>query len=198
MEGPLCLGLKALLGLLASVLPIDQRARLAPRGSAALGSPHPTAPCSGRVCWDCPWCPCFQPECHVHRPQVPEIVSVLRSKLQETPEEHVLRAAQHSVCLLAAQHCEAVVSSLLGSPLPFDRYWVPASLRDGWGFLLPRPPAHLPLGNVPVTAPLQAPGLCGCPGCALPGSAIYSLPRACPLQGPAIVCEQTPGAWPSI
>lgn len=54
--------------------------------------------------------------------KVPEIVSVLRSKLQETPEEHVLRAAQHSVCLLAAQHCEAVVSSLLASPLPFDSH----------------------------------------------------------------------------
>lgn len=59
---------------------------------------------------------------------MPEIVSVLRSKLQETTEEHVLRAAQHSVCLLASQHCEAVVSSLLGSPLPFDRYRLPASL----------------------------------------------------------------------
>ncbi|KAM5211021.1 maestro heat-like repeat-containing protein family member 1 isoform 10-T19 [Hipposideros larvatus] len=54
--------------------------------------------------------------------KVPEIMSVLRSKLQETPEEHVLRAAQHSVCLLASQHCEAVVSSLLGSPLPFDSH----------------------------------------------------------------------------
>lgn len=56
-------------------------------------------------------------------PQVPEIVSVLRSKLQETGEEHVRQATQNSVSLLASQHCEAVVSSLLGSPLPFDRYW---------------------------------------------------------------------------
>uniref|UniRef100_A0A452V533 Maestro heat like repeat family member 1 n=1 Tax=Ursus maritimus TaxID=29073 RepID=A0A452V533_URSMA len=54
--------------------------------------------------------------------KVPEIVSVLRTKLQETREEYVLQAAQHSVYLLASQHCAAVVSSLLGSPLPFDRY----------------------------------------------------------------------------
>ncbi|XP_058132158.1 maestro heat-like repeat-containing protein family member 1 isoform X3 [Dasypus novemcinctus] len=52
--------------------------------------------------------------------KVPEIVSVLRSKLQEPLEEHVLKAAQHSVYLLACQHCAAVVTSLLGSPLPFD------------------------------------------------------------------------------
>ncbi|KAM9198525.1 maestro heat-like repeat-containing protein family member 1 isoform 2-T2 [Dugong dugon] len=54
--------------------------------------------------------------------KVPEIVSVLRSKLQETQEEHILKAAQHSVYLLASQHRAAVVSSLLGSPLPFDSY----------------------------------------------------------------------------
>ncbi|XP_047698457.1 maestro heat-like repeat-containing protein family member 1 isoform X5 [Prionailurus viverrinus] len=54
--------------------------------------------------------------------KVPEIVSVLRSKLQETREEHVLQAAQHSVYLLASQHCAAVVSSLLGGPLPFDSH----------------------------------------------------------------------------
>ncbi|XP_026638342.1 maestro heat-like repeat-containing protein family member 1 isoform X3 [Microtus ochrogaster] len=54
--------------------------------------------------------------------EVPEIVSVLRAKLRDTQEEHVLPAAQHSVYLLASQHCEAVVSSLLGSPLPFDSH----------------------------------------------------------------------------
>lgn len=64
-------------------------------------------------------------------PQVPEIVSVLRSKLQETQEEQVLQAAQHSVCLLASQHRAALVSSLLGSPLPFDRYPAPTGLL-GW------------------------------------------------------------------
>ncbi|XP_059971564.1 maestro heat-like repeat-containing protein family member 1 isoform X2 [Mesoplodon densirostris] len=54
--------------------------------------------------------------------KVPEIVSVLRSKLQETRGEHVLQAAQHSVYVLAARHHAAVVSSLLGSPLPFDSH----------------------------------------------------------------------------
>ncbi|EHH64490.1 HEAT repeat-containing protein 7A [Macaca fascicularis] len=53
---------------------------------------------------------------------VPEIVSVLRSKLQEAQGEHVLPAAQHSMYLLATQHCAAVVSSLLGSPLPLDSH----------------------------------------------------------------------------
>ncbi|XP_054564362.1 maestro heat-like repeat-containing protein family member 1 isoform X1 [Eptesicus fuscus] len=54
--------------------------------------------------------------------KVPEIMSVLRSKLQETREEHVLQSAQHSVYVLASQHCVAVVTSLLGSPLPFDSH----------------------------------------------------------------------------
>ncbi|XP_029779511.1 maestro heat-like repeat-containing protein family member 1 isoform X3 [Suricata suricatta] len=66
--------------------------------------------------------------------KVPEIVSVLRSKLQETREEHILQAAQHSVYLLASQHCAAVVSSLLGSPLPFDSHT--CSL---WRALAPEP-----------------------------------------------------------
>lgn len=73
--------------------------------------------------------------------QVPEIVSVLRSKLQETREEYILQAAQHSVYLLASQHRTAVVSSLLGSPLPFDRYPVPASLLGWTGRCLPLHPS---------------------------------------------------------
>ncbi|XP_070320400.1 maestro heat-like repeat-containing protein family member 1 isoform X8 [Odocoileus virginianus] len=66
---------------------------------------------------------------------VPEIVSVLRSKLQETREEHVLQAAQHSVFVLATHHHAAVVSSLLGSPLPFDSHtctlWRALALEPG-------------------------------------------------------------------
>lgn len=54
--------------------------------------------------------------------KVPEIVMVLRAKLQDTQEEHVLQAAQHSVYLLASQHHAAVVSSLLSSPMPFDSH----------------------------------------------------------------------------
>ncbi|XP_044100706.1 maestro heat-like repeat-containing protein family member 1 isoform X1 [Neovison vison] len=54
--------------------------------------------------------------------KVPELVTVLRSKLQDTQEEDILQAAQRSVYLLASQHCAAVVASLLGSPLPFDSH----------------------------------------------------------------------------
>ncbi|XP_044930042.1 maestro heat-like repeat-containing protein family member 1 isoform X3 [Mustela putorius furo] len=54
--------------------------------------------------------------------KVPELVTVLRSKLPDTREEAILQAAQHSVYLLASQHCAAVVASLLGSPLPFDSH----------------------------------------------------------------------------
>ncbi|XP_032171625.1 maestro heat-like repeat-containing protein family member 1 isoform X3 [Mustela erminea] len=54
--------------------------------------------------------------------KVPELVTVLRSKLRDTQEEDILQAAQHSVYLLASQHCAAVVASLLGSPLPFDSH----------------------------------------------------------------------------
>ena len=67
-------------------------------------------------------------------PQVPEIVSVLRSKLQETQEEHILQAARHSVFALATHHCASVVSNLLGSPLPFDRYLVLTHLQGWMGF----------------------------------------------------------------
>lgn len=42
-------------------------------------------------------------------------------KLQEVPEETVRKAAQQTVCILASQHKAAVVSSLLGHPLPLDR-----------------------------------------------------------------------------
>lgn len=79
---------------------------------------------------------------------------MLRSKLQEAQGEHVLPAAQHSMYLLATQHCAAVVSSLLGSPLPLDRYLVQT---PGLGVPLeccsPSPP--------PASAPwLSAPRLC--------------------------------------
>lgn len=100
-----CLGLKGPWGLLASVPHTDPHGASTPAHRAR--PPLPTALLLGLT---------------VRRPQVPEIVSVLRSKLQETWEEHVRQATQYSVSLLASQHCEAVVSSLLGSPLPFDRY----------------------------------------------------------------------------
>lgn len=46
---------------------------------------------------------------------------MIHTKLQEVQEETVRKAAQQTVCILAAQHKAAVVSSLLGHPLPLDR-----------------------------------------------------------------------------
>ncbi|KAM6445551.1 maestro heat-like repeat-containing protein family member 1 isoform 2-T2 [Rhynochetos jubatus] len=54
--------------------------------------------------------------------KVPDIVSIIHSKLEEVDEEHIRKAAQQMVFLLASQHKSAVVSSLLGSSLPFDSH----------------------------------------------------------------------------
>uniref|UniRef100_A0A8D0HSA9 Maestro heat like repeat family member 1 n=1 Tax=Sphenodon punctatus TaxID=8508 RepID=A0A8D0HSA9_SPHPU len=54
--------------------------------------------------------------------KVPEIIGLTHSKLQGLDEEHVRKAAQQTVYILACQHQTAVVSSLLGSPLPFDSH----------------------------------------------------------------------------
>ncbi|XP_065585206.1 maestro heat-like repeat-containing protein family member 1 isoform X3 [Cyrtonyx montezumae] len=54
--------------------------------------------------------------------KVPDIMSIIHSKLQEVDEEHVRKAAQQTVYILAAQHSAVVVSSLLGSALPFDSH----------------------------------------------------------------------------
>ena len=67
-------------------------------------------------------------QCHPVAPQVPDIMSIIHSKLQEVDEEHVRKAAQQTVYILAAQHTGVVVSSLLGSTLPFDRYLHPGQL----------------------------------------------------------------------
>ncbi|KAM3839577.1 maestro heat-like repeat-containing protein family member 1 isoform 4-T5 [Vipera latastei] len=52
--------------------------------------------------------------------KVPELLEMVHLKLREVPEETVRKAAQQTVCILAAQHKAAVVSSLLGHPLPLD------------------------------------------------------------------------------
>ncbi|XP_027713440.1 maestro heat-like repeat-containing protein family member 1 isoform X4 [Vombatus ursinus] len=52
--------------------------------------------------------------------KVPEIVGLIHGKLCEVKDEHVAKAIQQSVYLLASQHRAAVVASLLASPLPFD------------------------------------------------------------------------------
>ncbi|XP_077209590.1 maestro heat-like repeat-containing protein family member 1 isoform X2 [Paroedura picta] len=54
--------------------------------------------------------------------KVPEILAVVRAKLQEVDEEHVRKAAQQTVYILASQHRAAVVASLLGNPLPLDSW----------------------------------------------------------------------------
>ncbi|XP_054840441.1 maestro heat-like repeat-containing protein family member 1 isoform X2 [Eublepharis macularius] len=54
--------------------------------------------------------------------KVPQILEVLHDRLQEVDEEHVRKAAQQTVYILASQHQAAVVSSLLGNPLPLDSY----------------------------------------------------------------------------
>ncbi|XP_061233849.1 maestro heat-like repeat-containing protein family member 1 [Neopsephotus bourkii] len=54
--------------------------------------------------------------------KVPDILSIIHSKLEEVDEEHIRKAAQQTVYILASQHKSLVVSSLLGSPLPFDRH----------------------------------------------------------------------------
>uniref|UniRef100_A0A8D2IYX6 Maestro heat like repeat family member 1 n=1 Tax=Varanus komodoensis TaxID=61221 RepID=A0A8D2IYX6_VARKO len=53
--------------------------------------------------------------------KVPEILATVHAKLQEVDEEPVRKAAQQTVCILAAQHKAAVVAALLGQPLPLDR-----------------------------------------------------------------------------
>ncbi|XP_009573664.1 PREDICTED: maestro heat-like repeat-containing protein family member 1, partial [Fulmarus glacialis] len=53
--------------------------------------------------------------------KVPDIMSIIHSKLEEVDEEHIRKAAQQTVYILASQHKSVVVSSLLGSSLPFDR-----------------------------------------------------------------------------
>ncbi|KFO98921.1 Maestro heat-like repeat-containing protein family member 1, partial [Calypte anna] len=54
--------------------------------------------------------------------KVPDILSIIHSKLEEVDEEHVRKAAQQTVYILASQHKSVVVSSLLGSTLPFDSH----------------------------------------------------------------------------
>ncbi|NXA57418.1 MROH1 protein, partial [Nothocercus julius] len=54
--------------------------------------------------------------------KVPDLMSIIHSKLQEVDEEHVRKAAQQTVYILASQHKSVVVASLLGSALPFDSH----------------------------------------------------------------------------
>ncbi|XP_061028007.1 maestro heat-like repeat-containing protein family member 1 isoform X3 [Eubalaena glacialis] len=99
-------------------LPPDQLISLLLTLFEGLGDPDKNCSRAATVIINC----LLKERANVLLEKVPEIVSVLRSKLQETHGEHVLQAAQHSVYVLAARHHAAVVSSLLGSPLPFDSH----------------------------------------------------------------------------
>ncbi|KAH0518889.1 Maestro heat-like repeat-containing protein family member 1 [Microtus ochrogaster] len=104
--------------VIAKCLPSDQLISLLLTMFESLGDPDKNCSRASTVMINC----LLKERGTVLLEKVPEIVSVLRAKLRDTQEEHVLPAAQHSVYLLASQHCEAVVSSLLGSPLPFDSH----------------------------------------------------------------------------
>lgn len=104
--------------VIAKRLPSDQLISLLLTMFESLGDPDKNCSRASTVMINC----LLKERGTVLLEKVPEIVSVLRAKLRDTQEEHVLPAAQHSVYLLASQHCEAVVSSLLGSPLPFDSH----------------------------------------------------------------------------
>ncbi|XP_035315188.1 maestro heat-like repeat-containing protein family member 1 isoform X1 [Cricetulus griseus] len=104
--------------VIAKRLPSDQLISLLLTMFESLGDPDKNCSRASTVMINC----LLKERGNVLMEKVPEIVSVLRAKLRDTQEEHILPAAQHSVYLLASQHCEAVVSSLLGSPLPFDSH----------------------------------------------------------------------------
>ncbi|XP_063087331.1 maestro heat-like repeat-containing protein family member 1 isoform X5 [Cavia porcellus] len=104
--------------IIAKRLPPDQLISLLLTMFEGLGDPDKNCSRAATVMINC----LLKERGTVLKEKVPEIVSVLRSKLQEVHEEHILPAAQHSVYLLASQHCTTVVSSLLGSPLPFDSH----------------------------------------------------------------------------
>ncbi|XP_051045168.1 maestro heat-like repeat-containing protein family member 1 isoform X3 [Phodopus roborovskii] len=104
--------------VIAKRLPSDQLISLLLTMFESLGDPDKNCSRASTVMINC----LLKERGNVLLEKVPEIVSVLRAKLRDTQEEHILPAAQHSVYLLASQHCEAVVSSLLGSPLPFDSH----------------------------------------------------------------------------
>ncbi|XP_027416177.1 maestro heat-like repeat-containing protein family member 1 isoform X4 [Bos indicus x Bos taurus] len=117
--------------LIAKRLPPDQLINLLLTLFESLGDPDKNCSRAASVMINC----LLKERGNMLQEKVPEIVSVLRSKLQETQEEHILQAAQHSVFALATHHCASVVSNLLGSPLPFDSHtctlWRALALEPG-------------------------------------------------------------------
>ncbi|KAF6100205.1 maestro heat like repeat family member 1 [Phyllostomus discolor] len=104
--------------IIAKRLPPDQLISLLLTLFESLGDPDKNCSRAATVLINC----LLKERGSLLQEKVPEIVSVLRCRVQDTQDAHVLQAAQHSVHILASQHCPAVVSSLLGSPLPFDSH----------------------------------------------------------------------------
>ncbi|XP_074539484.1 maestro heat-like repeat-containing protein family member 1 isoform X1 [Halichoeres trimaculatus] len=54
--------------------------------------------------------------------QVPEMLEVLHSRLQSITEEQVRVAAGQTVLILASQHLQTVINTLVNQPLPYDSW----------------------------------------------------------------------------
>lgn len=75
--------------------------------------------------------------------KVPEIILRVQEQLEETPEEHVRKAAVQTLYILATQHVKVVVSSLLSSPIPYD-----SEMCTLWGALSSDPPLTSQVLNI--------------------------------------------------
>ncbi|KAM4029121.1 maestro heat-like repeat-containing protein family member 1 isoform 2-T2 [Anomaloglossus baeobatrachus] len=75
--------------------------------------------------------------------KVPEIIQRVQEQLEETPEEHVRKAAVQTLYILATQHVKAVVSSLLTSPIPYE-----SELCTLWRALSSDPPLTSQVLNI--------------------------------------------------
>lgn len=53
--------------------------------------------------------------------QVPEMLEVLHNRLQVISEEQVKVAVGQSILILATQHLQTLVNTLVAYPLPYDR-----------------------------------------------------------------------------
>lgn len=53
--------------------------------------------------------------------QVPEMLEVLHNRLQIIAEDQVKVAVAQSILILAMQHLQTVINTLISYPLPFDR-----------------------------------------------------------------------------
>ncbi|XP_041424164.1 maestro heat-like repeat-containing protein family member 1 isoform X2 [Xenopus laevis] len=87
--------------------------------------------------------------------KVPDIITRVQEQLQETQEAHVKKAVVQTIYILATQHLEAVVCSLLSCPLPYD-----SETCLLWGALSSDPPLtsqvlDLLMGKMSVDVPYK-------------------------------------------